>query len=176
MTWVRNDLKWSVCRWTCMSLFSRGAMCVPLDDQENIICTLPSHIATRTMVAIYEGRVHVRIAICEGNGSVRLHIAASWYCTCFSLGKQKRLWPLVGGAHPYIPNMLQNSCRNCSVSYAFARWSYCLVLIPYYKCRSISYYVINQDTYFELAQLQVQCLLYWSEAEGRRPIQQVEDL
>ena len=35
-----------------MSLFSRGAMCVPLDDQENIICTLPSHIATRTVVDI----------------------------------------------------------------------------------------------------------------------------
>ena len=32
--------------------FSRGAMCVPLDDQENIICTLPLHIATKTVVAI----------------------------------------------------------------------------------------------------------------------------
>ena len=67
MTWVRNDLgtKWpgykitgnEVCRWTCMSLFSRRAMLVLLDDQENIICTLPSHIATRTVVAICYGKV-----------------------------------------------------------------------------------------------------------------------
>ena len=31
----------------------------PLDDQENIICTLPSHIDTRTVVAICEGRVRL---------------------------------------------------------------------------------------------------------------------
>ena len=64
----------------CMSLVSRGAMCVPLDDQENIICTMPSHIATRTVVAICKGRVRIElvVAICEGN-SMRLHIAASWY-------------------------------------------------------------------------------------------------
>ena len=42
-----------------MSLFSRGAICVPLDDQENIICTLLSHIAIRTVVAICDGRVHI---------------------------------------------------------------------------------------------------------------------
>ena len=42
-----------------MSLFSRGAIYVPLDDQENIVHTLPSHIATRTVVAICEGRVHI---------------------------------------------------------------------------------------------------------------------
>ena len=40
--------------------FSRGDMCVPLDDQENIIRTLPSHI-TRTVVAICEGRVHIEL-------------------------------------------------------------------------------------------------------------------
>ena len=40
-----------------MSLFSKGAMCVPLDDdQKNIICTLPSHISTRTVVAISKAR------------------------------------------------------------------------------------------------------------------------
>ena len=44
-----------------MSLFSRGAMCVPLDDQENIICTLPSHITTRTVVAICEGKVRIEL-------------------------------------------------------------------------------------------------------------------
>ena len=42
-----------------MSLFSKGAICVPLDDQENIMCTLPSHIATRTVVAICDGRVRI---------------------------------------------------------------------------------------------------------------------
>ena len=47
MTRVPNDWKWSVCRSTCMASFSRGALCLPLNDQENIICTLPSHIATR---------------------------------------------------------------------------------------------------------------------------------
>ena len=34
-----------VCRWICMPSFSRGAICLPLDDQKNIICTLPLHIA-----------------------------------------------------------------------------------------------------------------------------------
>ena len=43
-----------------MSLFSRGAMCIPLDDQENV-CTLPSDIATRTVVAICEGKVHIEL-------------------------------------------------------------------------------------------------------------------
>ena len=42
-----------------MSLFSRGAVCVPFDDQENIMCTLPSHIATRIVVAVCEGRVRI---------------------------------------------------------------------------------------------------------------------
>ena len=44
-----------------MSLFSRGAMCVTLHDEGNIICTLPSHIATRPAVAICEGRVHIEL-------------------------------------------------------------------------------------------------------------------
>ena len=42
-----------------MSLFSRGAICVPFDDQENIICTLPLDIATKTVVAICKGRVRI---------------------------------------------------------------------------------------------------------------------
>ena len=44
-----------------MSLFSRIAMCVPSDDQENIICTLPSHIATRTVVAICDDKVCIEL-------------------------------------------------------------------------------------------------------------------
>ena len=42
-----------------MTLFSIEAICVPLDDQENIICSLPSHIATRTVAAICEGSVRI---------------------------------------------------------------------------------------------------------------------
>ena len=77
------------------------------------------------------------VAICERN-SMRLHIAASLYL--FLPRKQKR-WPLVGGAHPYIPNMLQNSCRNRNNSYTVARWSYYVVLIRtnVVVYRSISY-------------------------------------
>ena len=74
-----------------MSLFSRGALCVPLDDQENIICTLPSHIATRTVVAIFEGRVLYRapvtvVAICEGklcSSTLQRH------GSCFSLENKR---------------------------------------------------------------------------------------
>ena len=39
ITRVRSDWKWSVCRWTCIPSFSRGAL--PLDDQENIIWARP---------------------------------------------------------------------------------------------------------------------------------------
>ena len=39
----------------CVPSFSRGAICVILDDQENIIYSLPSHIATSG--AIFEGRI-----------------------------------------------------------------------------------------------------------------------
>ena len=70
-----------------MSLFSRGAIFVCLDDQENIICALPLHIATRTVGAICERNsmwLHIAayrapaavVAICERN-SMWLHIAAS---------------------------------------------------------------------------------------------------
>ena len=64
---------------------------MPLDDQENIICILPSHIATRTVVVICKSRIGDRaqvVAICEGN-SMRLHTSASWYL--FLHRKQERL-------------------------------------------------------------------------------------
>ena len=79
------------------------------------------------------------VAICEGN-SMRLTLQR--HVTCFSLENKQRLWPLVGGAHPYIPNMLQNSCRNRLVSYTVARWSYYVALI-HFLCRSISYYIVQ---------------------------------
>ena len=66
-----------------MQSYSRGAIFVTLDDQENIICTLPSHIATREQYAKSDSHIaphgscmrrQVRIAIYEGR-SMRLYKA-----------------------------------------------------------------------------------------------------
>ena len=133
MTRVRIDLTWNVCKWTCMSLFSRGATLyvrtLGRPGKYHMYSAFAYCYQDCGSYMRRQGthRAHV-VAICEGN-SMRLHIAASWYL--FLPRKQKRLWPLVGGTHPYILNMLQNSCRYRIVSYTVARWSYYVVLIPY---------------------------------------------
>ena len=126
MTQIRKDWKWSLSRWTCMLLFLRGAY--PWTTRKKY------HMYPSFAYGYQDCGNNMRrqgmhrapvVAICEGN-PMRLHIAASWYL--FLPRKLKRLWLLVGGAHPYIPNMLQSSCRNRIVSYTVARWSYYVVL------------------------------------------------
>ena len=62
-------------------IFSKGAICVPLDDQEKNICTLSSHRATRELYAkvpsyrapfgaLCEGSL--RIELCEGSMRIEL--------------------------------------------------------------------------------------------------------
>ena len=85
-----------------MSLFSRGAMCVPLAYQENIICTLPSHFPTRTVIAICEGKIrtaHVWLLYAKGT-----LCGSTFQClgTSFSPENKRDYEWRVSGAHPYI--------------------------------------------------------------------------
>ena len=64
-------------KYVFVSSFS-GATCVPLDNQENIICTLHSHIAPHGSYTC-EGRVRTerpQVTICEGS-SMRLILVHS---------------------------------------------------------------------------------------------------
>ena len=57
--------------------FSKGAICVPLDDQDRNICTLSSHRATRELyVRVPSNGVPVG-ALCEG--SVRIELRSELY-------------------------------------------------------------------------------------------------
>ena len=113
-----------------MSLFSRGAICVPLDDQENIMCTLPSHIATRTVVAISEGRVRIYSSCdCGSYMYMRREFYAAPHCNVMVLvsPSKTKIMTIVRWRAP----LNYNWYRNRSVSYTVARWSYYVALIPY---------------------------------------------
>ena len=73
-----------------MSLFSRGAMCVPLDDQENIMYLALAYCYQECGSYMQRQGTHRApvVAICERN-CIWLHIAAPWYL--FLPRKQKRL-------------------------------------------------------------------------------------
>ena len=125
---VRNDLgtKWPSYEMTGnvagMPLVSRAAMCVPLGNHMYHTYAYCYHDCGGYMRRQGTHRaLVVATNICEGN-SMRLHIAASWYL--FLPRKQKIMTIGRWRAPPYIPNMLQNSCRNRIVSYTVAPWSY----------------------------------------------------
>ena len=52
--------------------FSKGAICVPLDDQENNICTLSSHRANRELYAKVPSHRAPVEALCEGSMRIEL--------------------------------------------------------------------------------------------------------
>ena len=108
MTRIRNDWKWSVCRWTCMPLFSRGAMCIPL--------------TTRKISYVPCLRILRRELYAAPHCSVMVLVSSSKTKVIMTNGRWRA---------PLFSNMLQNSCRNRIVSYTVARWSYYVVLIPY---------------------------------------------
>ena len=57
--------------------FSKGAICVPLDDQEKNICTLSSHRATRELYAKVPSHRAPVGAVCEG--SMRIELRSELY-------------------------------------------------------------------------------------------------
>ena len=57
--------------------FSKGAICVPLDDQEKSICTLSSHRATRELYAKVSSHRAPVGALCEG--SMRIELRSELY-------------------------------------------------------------------------------------------------
>ena len=57
--------------------FSKGAICVPLDDQEKSICTLSSHGATRELYAKVPSHRAPVGALCEG--SMRIELRSELY-------------------------------------------------------------------------------------------------
>ena len=73
--------------------FSKGVICVPLDDQEKNICTLSSHRATRELYAkVPSHRVPVG-AVCEGSMLIELRselYAKGALCGSTSAGHMKR--------------------------------------------------------------------------------------
>ena len=52
--------------------FSKGAICVPLDDQEKNICILSSHRATRELCAKVPSHRAPVGALCEGSMRIEL--------------------------------------------------------------------------------------------------------
>ena len=52
--------------------FSKGAICVPLDDQEKNICTLSSHRATRELYTKVPSHRAPVGAVCEGSMRIEL--------------------------------------------------------------------------------------------------------
>ena len=52
--------------------FSKGAICVPLDDQKKNICTLSSHRATRELYAKVPSHRAPVGAVCEGSMRIEL--------------------------------------------------------------------------------------------------------
>ena len=55
-----------------MPPFSRGAICISFDDQENNICTLPSHMATMELDAKGDSHRDPVVAVCESRVRIDL--------------------------------------------------------------------------------------------------------
>ena len=58
--------------------FSKGAICVPLEDQEKNICTLSSYRATRELYAKVPSHRAPVGALCEG--SMRIELRSELLC------------------------------------------------------------------------------------------------
>ena len=69
--------------------FSKGAICVPLDDQEKSICTLSSHRATRELYAKVPSHRAPVGALCEG--SMRIELRSELYAKGALCGSTQRL-------------------------------------------------------------------------------------
>ena len=70
--------------------FSKGAICVPLDDQEKNICTLSSHRATRELYAKVPSHRAPVGALCEG--SMRIELRSELYAKGALCGSTARLY------------------------------------------------------------------------------------
>ena len=70
--------------------FSKGAICVSLDDQEKNICTLSSHRATRELYAKVPSHRAPVGALCEG--SMRIELRSELYAEGALCGSTVHPW------------------------------------------------------------------------------------
>ena len=70
--------------------FSKGAICVPLDDQEKSIRTLSSHRATRELYAKVPSHRAPVGALCEG--SMRIELRSELYAKGALCGSTTPVW------------------------------------------------------------------------------------
>ena len=73
--------------------FSKGAICVPLDDQEKNICTLSSHRATSELYAKVPSHRAPVGALCEG--SMRIELRSELYVKGALCGSTMLLLPFI---------------------------------------------------------------------------------
>ena len=74
--------------------FSKGAICVPLDDQEKNICTLSSHRATRELYAKVPSHRAPIGALCLCEGSMRIELRLELYAKGALCGSTTQAKPM----------------------------------------------------------------------------------
>ena len=90
--------------------FSKGAICVPLDDQEKSICTLSSHRATRELYAKVPSHRAPVGALCEG--SMRIELRSELYAK----------GALCGSTWPCKEELSESEIQETITAFISARW------------------------------------------------------
>ena len=83
--------------------FSKGAICVPLDDQEKNICTMSSHRATRELYTKVPSHRAPVGAVCEG--SMRIELRSELYAMGALCGSTELFIRLTASVFRKLPSV-----------------------------------------------------------------------